>query len=100
MIVFSNCAVQPCRENFYSRWRLKLTLKVSFDNCKTWEHARLLEECGGYSDLAFSPDGQWLYIFYEHDVDGELYSQPRYLTFARLNLEWLTDSSTNKRSRP
>jgi hypothetical protein len=75
-------------------------LKISFNNCKTWEHARLLEECGGYSDLAFSPNGQWLYIFYEHDIDGELYSQPRYLTFARLNLEWLTDSPNDKRSKP
>jgi sialidase-1 len=90
-IAFSNCAVHPCRENNYSRVRARLTLRLSLDNCKTWNFCRLLEERAGYSDIAFSNDGKWLYCFYEHDVDGELYTQPRYLTFARINMEWLTD---------
>ena len=90
-IAFSNCAVNPKRENNYSKIREKLTLRLSLDNCKTWRYSRLLEERSGYSDITFSNDSKWLYCFYEHDVDGELYSQPRYLTFARVNLEWLTD---------
>ncbi|WZL79768.1 sialidase family protein [Eubacteriales bacterium mix99] len=94
-IAFSNCAVRPCRENNYSRVRARLTLRLSLDNCQTWNFSRLLEERAGYSDIAFSNDGKWLYCFYEHDVDGELYTQPRYLTFARVNLEWLTDGETN-----
>jgi hypothetical protein len=32
MIVFSNCTVQPGRENFYSRRCIRLTLKTSFDS--------------------------------------------------------------------
>ena len=90
-IAFSNCAVNPNRENHYSRVRAKLTLRLSLDSCRTWRYSRLLEERSGYSDIAFSNDSKWLYCFYEHDVDGDLYSQPRYLTFARVNLEWLTD---------
>jgi sialidase-1 len=91
VIAFSNCAVNPNRENNYSKLRVKLTLRLSLDNCRTWKYSRLLEERAGYSDIAFSNDNKWLYCFYEHDVDGELYSQPRYLTFARVNLEWLSD---------
>jgi sialidase-1 len=91
VIALSNCAVNPNRENNYSKLRVKLTLRLSLDNCRTWRYSRLLEERAGYSDVAFSNDNKWLYCFYEHDVDGELYSQPRYLTFARVNLEWLRD---------
>jgi sialidase-1 len=77
---FSNCAVNPSRENNYSKVRSRLTLRLSLDNCRSWKYSRLLEERAGYSDIAFSNDNKWLYCFYEHDVDGELYSQPRYLT--------------------
>ena len=91
LIVFVNCATSPNSENYYSNKRIRLTLKASLDNCKTWEHCRLLEEVSGYSDIAFSNDGQWIYVFYEQDFDHELHTQPCRLTFAKVNLEWLTD---------
>lgn len=90
-IVFSNCATRPCRENYYSLARRKLTLRLSLDNCKIWKYSRLLEECSGYSDVAFSKDNKWIYCFYEHDVEDENYKGPKYLTFARVNLEWISD---------
>jgi len=92
LIVFTNCATNPNKDNYFTRSRIKLTLRASFDNCKTWEKSRLLENVSGYSDLAFSPDGQWIYVFYEQDLDTELNSQPCRLTFAKLNMDWLTDA--------
>ena len=92
VIVFSNCANSPRKDNNYSRARIKLTLKASFDNCATWEKERVLEEVSGYSDVAFSPDGKWIYAFYEHDLDTHLFSQPCRLTFAKMNMEWIMDN--------
>ena len=91
LIVFSNCATNPNNDNYYTRKRIKLTIKASLDNCQTWKYSRMLEEVSGYSDISFSPDGQWIYVFYEQDLDHELHTQPCRLTFAKLNLEWLMD---------
>lgn len=90
-LLFINCANSPCKENFYSRERKNLTLRLSTDNGKTWRASRLLEKRSGYADVVASNDGKWIYCFYEHDVDSEIYSEPRHLTFVRLNLEWLCD---------
>ena len=91
-VLFSNCATMPCPENHYSRRRENLSLRLSLDDGKTWAYTRQLENYGGYSDVAFSPDGQWIYCFYEQDIDSLRYTEPRYLTFARLNFNWLIDT--------
>lgn len=90
-LLFSNCATRPSKENFYSRERKNLTLRLSIDDGKNWIYSRALEERSGYSDVGASNDGKWLYCFYEHDVDDEIYSEPRHLTFARVNLDWISD---------
>ncbi len=90
-MLFSNCATNPNPDNFYSRERKFLTLRLSFDECKTFQYSRLLETRSGYSDVAPSLDGKWIFCFYEHDVDPEMYSEPKHLTFARVNLEWLME---------
>jgi sialidase-1 len=71
------------------RSRDNLTLRISYDEGKTWPVHKLLEAGGtGYSDLASGPDGT-IYALYEQvGKDGK-----HNLMFARLTLEWLTDGS-------
>ena len=90
-LLFSNCAVKPERENFYSRQRRNLTVRLSFDDGDTWPLSRKLAERAGYSDMAASPDGKWFYCYYEDDCSDVLHSEPRCLTLAKFNLEWLAD---------
>lgn len=93
LVAFSNCATNPSRDAMALRPRTNLTVRLSPDDGETWAYARLLEACAGYSDIAWSKGGRWIYAFYEHDLDDRSYTTPRYLTFARLNLAWLTDGA-------
>jgi len=66
--------------------REKMTIRVSYDECRTWPVARLLHEGpAAYSDLAVAADMS-ICCLYER---GE---QDRYerLTFAQFDLDWLT----------
>ncbi len=65
-----------------NRDRKNLSIKLSYDEGKTWKVNKSLEpDRSAYSDLAVLPDGTIL-CFYE---------RPKLLTVARFNLEWLTD---------
>jgi sialidase-1 len=74
------------------RDRKNLTLKLSYDEGKTWPVARVLEAgTSAYSDLAVGPDGT-IYCLYERgSTDGKDHFATRALTLARFNLEWLSD---------
>ncbi len=73
--------------------RRNLTLKLSYDETATWPVSKTLEAgWSGYSDLAVANDGTIL-CFYEHgSADGKSDTKTGSLSFARLNLEWLTES--------
>jgi len=75
-----------------SRERKNLTVKLSYDECRTWPVARTLEAgVSAYSDLAVGPDGT-IYCFYERGAaDGKSAFKSRTLCLARFNLEWLTE---------
>lgn len=90
-LVFCNCKTHPCKENFFTRSRENLTVQLSFDDGESWCHSRFLEQCSGYSDIFASPDGKWIYCYYEHDHADLIHSEPRHLTLAKFNLEWLQD---------
>jgi sialidase-1 len=76
-ILFSNPA---------SRTRDHLTVRLSYDECRTWPVARVLHAGpAAYSDLCVTPDMD-IGCFYERGDEGP-YER---LTFARFNLEWLT----------
>ncbi|MBS3762132.1 MAG: exo-alpha-sialidase, partial [Planctomycetes bacterium] len=65
--------------------RRKLTVKFSLDDCKTWEISRMVY--GGhsaYSAMAVLPDGE-IGVLYEKDAY-------RRLSFARFDLDWLSDA--------
>jgi sialidase-1 len=72
--------------------RKNLTVKLSYDEGKTWPVSRVLDPgFSGYSDLAVGPDGT-IYCLYERgSTDGKDIFATRYLTVARFNLEWLSE---------
>jgi sialidase-1 len=74
------------------RDRKNLTVRLSYDESKTWPVARVLEPgTSAYSDLAVGPDGT-IYCLYERgSTDGKNHFATRALTLARFNLEWLSD---------
>jgi len=74
-----------------SRSRENLTIKLSYDEGRSWPIAKSLEKgVSGYSDLAVGLDGT-IYCFYERGSISSSHYNPKYLCVARFNLEWLTD---------
>lgn len=77
-----------------SRDRKNLSLKLSYDEGKTWAVNKPLEPgYSAYSDVAVLRDGTLL-CFYERGRKGDAGKNPTSyagLTVARFNLEWLTD---------
>ena len=64
-----------------------MTIRLTYDECKTWNRGKLLYEGpSAYSDLAVTNDMTICCLYergYEHPYER--------LTFALFNLEWLTD---------
>ncbi len=73
------------------RDRRNLSVRLSYDEGRTWPVARTLEPGpSGYSDLAVAKDGTIL-CFYEGNSPARSASYTAQLTLARFNLDWLTD---------
>lgn len=79
------------------RDRKNLTVKLSYDEARTWPISKPLEPGpSAYSDLAVGRDGT-IFCFYERaGADGRLSTTGR-LTLAQFNLEWLTDGKDSLR---
>ncbi|MFH1539189.1 MAG: sialidase family protein [bacterium] len=78
-----------------SRTRDHMTIKISYDEGKSWPVAKLIYEGpSGYSDMAILPDMS-IGLIYEN---GEKKYHEK-LTFARLGLEWLTDGRDGMKNR-
>lgn len=76
-----------------SRDRKNLSIKLSYDEAKTWGVNKVLEPGPSmYSDIAVTPKGTIL-CFYGRSGNntGLSFFAGGYLTVARFNLEWLTD---------
>lgn len=72
--------------------RGRLTVRVSRDDCRTWNDGRLLHEGpAAYSDLC-SLAPETIGCLYERDLHGKAYGR---ITFARLELDWLTGADTS-----
>lgn len=68
-----------------------LTIKLSYDEGKTWPVSKLLEAGGtGYSDMAAGPDGTTYIVYERMERDGTPQGK-RSLYFTRFGLPWLTD---------
>ncbi len=69
------------------RTRVKMTVKLSYDEARSWPVAKLVNlGKSGYSDLAVLPD-KTIGLLYER---GEVQYWEK-ITFARFTLDWLTD---------
>lgn len=85
-VLFSN----PGALNGGKNGRHHLTIRLSYDECITWPVARVLyHRAAGYSSLAVLPD-MTIGCLYER---GESEWPAEKLTFARFNLQWLTDGA-------
>jgi sialidase-1 len=77
-VLFANPADRGARD--------RLTVRLSYDECRTWPVARCLHEGpAAYSDLCVTAEGD-IGCFYERGDEGP-YER---MTFARFNLAWLT----------
>jgi sialidase-1 len=74
------------------RDRKNLTVKLSYDDAKTWAASKPLDPGpSGYSDLAAGPGGE-IYCLYERgEVDEKGRFATKALTLATFDLDWLTD---------
>lgn len=104
-ILFSNCAFKDEKgrkakaEGKVNHWsreaRRNLTIRLSLDECNSWEYARLLEEKAGYSDLAVSKDKKTIFYLYEREwVDG-VCTNTKHMAVARFNIEWVTEGEVS-----
>ena len=77
-----------------SRDRKNVSVKLSYDEGKTWAVNKTLEPgFSGYSDLAALADGTMLCFYERGSTDGKTIYKTGLLTLARFNLEWLTDGA-------
>lgn len=64
--------------------RRKMTLRVSYDECKTWPVSKVVDDGpAAYSDLAIAQDSGILLLYESHEY--------KKLALVRFNAEWLTD---------
>ena len=81
VILFSNPASQEGRE--------KMTVRVSFDDAKTWSHGKLINEGFSAYSCLDRLDDDTAGLFYEGAIGDKTYGR---ITFVRLELDWLTDT--------
>jgi sialidase-1 len=72
--------------------RFDLTVRLSYDEGKTWPVAKLIRKGpGSYSSMTEFPDGTIGLIFEAGHIQNGQADYQDELAFARFNLEWLTD---------
>jgi sialidase-1 len=77
--------------NSGSRARRNLTVRLSYDEGRSWPIQKVLEPgIAGYSDLAVGTDGS-VYCLYERGGLGGNHYHTRDVTVAKFSLQWLTD---------
>ena len=85
-VLFANPASTEGPDGGHSG-RRKMTVRVSYDECRTWPVARLVHAGpSAYSDMAVAPD-KTICLLYERSDSGLPYKN---LTLARFDIEWVT----------
>lgn len=81
-----------------NRLRENLTLRLSYDEGKTWPVVKVIEPGrSSYSDMTMLKDGTILCLYEQGYVEDNRMNN-RYVTLARFNIEWLTDSQDSLKS--
>ncbi|MBD3256219.1 MAG: exo-alpha-sialidase [Candidatus Lokiarchaeota archaeon] len=76
---------------FNLRPRKNLTVKVSYDECKTWLKSKTIEPgSSGYADLAVGKD-YTIYCLYEYNCPIDKDFDTEAMKLAKFNLQWITD---------
>ncbi|HTO02443.1 MAG TPA: sialidase family protein [Opitutus sp.] len=76
---------------FGPRPREKVSVRLSYDEGKTFPLAKVLEpRRSGYADIAVAPDGMIYALVERVEIEGNNLNT-KYLSVFRFNLEWLTD---------
>ena len=71
--------------------RLHLTVRMSYDECRSWPISKIIQDGpASYSDLCIAKDGT-ICCLYEKGGKGGVSFYSGDMTFARFDLEWLTD---------
>ena len=84
-LLFSNPDVHG--KDYYAAERMKMTVRMSYDEGKTWPISKLLHDGpSSYSCLAITKNGMILCLY-----EGGLKHRREWLRLARFNLAWLTD---------
>lgn len=77
--------------------RFDLTVRLSYDEGKTWPVAKRIKNgTGAYSSMAVFPDGTIGIIYETGNTCDRVVEYYAKLSFARFNLEWLTDGKRNQ----
>jgi sialidase-1 len=85
-----NCVLFSNPGNGREGGRSRLTVRLSYDECRTWPVARVVYEGpSAYSDLCVAPDGT-ICCLYEKGVETKPGVYAYGLALARFDLEWLT----------
>ena len=75
-----------------SLYRFDMTVRMSYDEGKTWPVAKIIKKgTGAYSSLTILPDGSIGIIYETGNYNNDITEYYARLSFARFNLEWLTD---------
>lgn len=82
-VIFSNPGASATRK------RIRMTIRLSYDECRTWPIERVLHEgMSAYSDLCVTHDGM-ICCLYEAGMDSPYET----IRLARFDLDWLTAGS-------
>ncbi len=74
------------------RGRFNVTVRLSYDEGKTWPVAKLIRKGpGAYSSMTILPDGSIGILFETGETYGSFVDHYGRLNFARFTLAWLTD---------
>ena len=75
-----------------NRDRRNVSIKLSYDEGKTWTANRTLEAgFSGYSDLAVLPDATILCLYERGSTDGKNHFRASLLTMARVTEDWVRE---------
>ncbi len=103
-ILFSNAAGPEAERLPATKGpRLRLTVRLSYDECRSWTEGRVLHDGpSSYSDLCILPD-MTIGCLYEHGEKGAPQDWPwdankyKRIKFARFSLSWLTEGADQLR---
>ena len=77
-----------------SSFRKNLTVKLSYDDGKTWPVSKVLDPgVAAYSDMTVTPDGTILCLYERGGFDDNMFDT-RFLTLARFGLSWVLEETS------